>query len=285
MPAVVILIGNAPRVHARRATWSLLEMARPGGKPVGLGILLVDDASGKLTLRMRDASEFEFLEEDEADILEFLASDLRAKAREAEVNEAVDSDAGGKALIDSLEDSLSNFLRIADRVAIAYTGDPQKTADRLFDEYVDSAVQPFVTHLPLYSLRAAATKFGEGMQSEQEGWVRAPGHLHLRENMFVARVVGRSMEPLIPDGSLCVFRTGVTGTRQGKRLLIEQFGETDFASRYTVKRYTSTKSMAADGDSWEHEDIRLEPLNREFPAFGLHPDAFRVIAEFVAVLD
>ena len=43
--------------------------------------------------------------------------------------------------------------------------------------------------------------------------------------------------------------------------------------------------MAADGDSWEHEDIRLEPLNREFPAFGLHPDAFRVIAEFVAVLD
>jgi hypothetical protein len=87
MPAVVIPIGNAPRVHARRATWSLLEMARPGGKPVGLGILLVDDASGKLTLRMRDASDFEFLEEDEADILEFLASDLRAKAREAEVNE------------------------------------------------------------------------------------------------------------------------------------------------------------------------------------------------------
>ena len=80
-------------------------------------------------------------------------------------------------------------------------------------------------------------------------------------------------------------RESVTRVPVSKRLLIEQFGETDFASRYTVKRYTSTKSMAADGDSWEHEDIRLEPLNREFPAFGLHPDAFRVIAEFVAVLD
>ena len=32
-------------------------------------------------------------------------------------------------------------------------------------------VIPFVTHVPLYSLRAAATKFGEDMEVEQEGWV------------------------------------------------------------------------------------------------------------------
>jgi phage repressor protein C with HTH and peptisase S24 domain len=44
--------------------------------------------------------------------------------------------------------------------------------------------------------------------------------------MFVAQVVGRSMEPLIPDGSLCIFRHGVRGSRQGKRLLIEKFSET-----------------------------------------------------------
>jgi SOS-response transcriptional repressor LexA len=274
MPAAVIPISPATRLKTGHASWSLLELARPGAKPVPLGILLVDDASGKLTLRLRDSGTFDDLEEQEIDILDFLETDLLQKAHEA----------GGQALLDSLEDTLSDFFRIGDRTAVPYAGDPQKMADRLFDEYVDASVQPFITHLPLFSLRAAATKFGEGMQSEQEGWVRAPGHLTVHDNMFVARVVGRSMEPLIPDGSLCVFRTGVAGTRQGKRLLIEQFGETDFAARYTVKRYTSKKRGNTE-DDWEHERIRLEPLNREFPAFDLGPDEFRVIAEFVAVLD
>ncbi len=275
MPAAVIPIGPASRLNTGHATWSLLELARPGAKLLPLGILLVEEAGGKLTLRLRGSASFDDLEEEETDILDFLESDLRTKALEA----------GGHALLGSLEDTLSNFLRIGDRTAVAYTGDAQKMADRLFDEHVDAAVQPFVTHLPVYSLRAAATKFGEGMQSELEGWVRTPGHRALRENMFVARVVGRSMDPLIPDGSLCVFRAGVTGTRQGKRLLIEQFGETDFAARYTVKRYTSEKRADSEEQAWEHERICLEPLNREFPAFDLGPDEFRVIAEFVAVLN
>jgi hypothetical protein len=152
---------------------------------------------------------------------------------------------------------------------------------------VDAEIQPFVRHLPLYTLRAAATRFGEGMESEQDGWVRVPGRLRLTPDMFVARVVGRSMEPLIPDASLCVFRTGVVGSRQGKRLLIEKFDENDFSSRYTVKRYTSVRrATAAEGEeaSWEHASIRLEPLNPAFEAFELGPDGFRVIAEFIEVL-
>ena len=85
--------------------------------------------------------------------------------------------------------------------------------------------------------------------------------------------------------SLCIFRTGVVGSRQGKRLLIEKFGETDFGSRYTVKRYTSVKKQGESEDSWEHDSIRLDPLNPEFEAFELGPDGFRVIAEFVEVLE
>jgi SOS-response transcriptional repressor LexA len=76
----------------------------------------------------------------------------------------------------------------------------------------------------------------------------------------------------------------VKGTRQGKRLLIEKFDESDFAGRYTVKRYTSRKTQLSE-DEWAHETIRLEPLNPEFQAFDLSPDAFRVIGEFVEVLE
>ena len=146
------------------------------------------------------------------------------------------------------------------------------------------AIRPFVTHLPVYSLRAAATKFGERMESEEEpvSWVRAPEKLRLHEGMFVANVVGRSMEPRIPDGSACIFRAPVTGSRNGRLLLIEKFGETELRARYTVKRYARQGALV---ESAEREGaIRLEPLNKEFPAFDLTADQFRVIAEFVQVL-
>jgi phage repressor protein C with HTH and peptisase S24 domain len=273
MPAAVMPIDVSRTARESRATWSLLELSPSGAKPVPLGILLVDDATDRLTFRLLGSQDFDDLEEQEVDILDVLPADLEMKHREA----------GGRALLDSLEDSLSDFLRISERTAIAYTGDARRTVDRLFDEHVDSTVRPYVTHLPFYGLRAAATRFGEGMASEQEGWVRVPDGFRIEPEMFVATVVGRSMEPAIRDGSRCVFRPGVTGSRQGKRLLIEQFGETDFASRYTVKRYTSTKRFDPEGN-WAHEEIRLEPLNPEFSAFTLSPDEFRVIAEFVAAI-
>jgi len=278
MPAAVIPFRSAV---ARRATWSLLEIARPGHSLEPLGILLVDEEAGRLTLRLRDEGDFEDLEEQDADYLAALAPDLEAKGRET----------SGAKLLDSLEDSLSGFLRIGGRTAIEYSGDASHTVNRLFDEHVDGEVRPFVTHLPLYGLRAAATRFGEEFDqaevSEPEAWLRLPRGLRLTAGMFVAQVVGRSMEPLIPDGSYCVFRSPVVGSRQGKRLLIEQTGgsgaATDLASRYTVKRYTSRKTTNTDG-TWQHESIRLEPLNPEFEAFELAEGDFRVIGEFVQVL-
>ncbi len=277
---------------ARRGTWSLLEVARPGRLPEPLGILFIDEETDRLALKLRLADDFEGLEEDEADYLGALEEDFRNKGSE------------GRALIDSLEDSLSGFLRITDRTTITYSGDIPAAVDHLYEEHVASSrpaidegrVLPFVTHLPFYPLRAAATKFGDEFDaaevSEVETWMRAPEGLRLTEGMFVAQVVGRSMEPLIPDGSYCIFRAPVTGSRQGRRLLIEQTGgrgmdgrsgSADLASRYTVKRYTSRKTENPDG-TWEHESIRLEPLNREFETFDLGPGDFKVIAEFVQVL-
>ena len=286
MPAAVIPIRSAGAA-SRRATWSLLEVARPEHPLAPLGILLVDEESGRLSLRLRDHTEFAELEEQDADYLAALAEDLQAKGLEP---------GGGRALLDSLEESISGFLRIGDRTEIEYSGDAGRTVNLLFDEHVDGEVRQFVTHLPLYGLRAAATKFGEEFDpaevGEPDAWMRAPDNLRLTEGMFVAQVVGRSMEPSIPDGSFCIFRGPVTGSRQGKRLLIEQTGGrgadgkhavTDLGSRYTVKRYTSRKTNNPDG-TWEHESIRLEPLNAEFEAFEPGPGDFRVIAEFVQVL-
>jgi hypothetical protein len=91
------------------------------------------------------------------------------------------------------------------------------------------------------------------------------------------------MEPVIPDGAMCVFRANIVGSRNGKRVLVENMSE--FEQRYTVKRYRSSKRESAS-EEWQHSGIRLEPLNPEFESWALEEGSeCRVIGEFVRVLD
>jgi phage repressor protein C with HTH and peptisase S24 domain len=178
---------------------------------------------------------------------------------------------------------LSNLLRVTDRAPILVE-DFDRALSRLYRENVKPNVLPFVTHLPRYSLAVAAGKFLENPEVVAEAWEEAPPDLRLTEEMFVARIAGRSMEPKIPDGSLCVFRHGVTGSREGRLVLVERLGG-GANDRYTVKRYRSSKQQSPDG-SWLHERITLVALNPEFESWDLDPDEtrYRVMAEFLRVL-
>ena len=96
------------------------------------------------------------------------------------------------------------------------------------------------------------------------------------------------MEPAISDGAYCLFRTPVEGTRQGKIVLVQMRDDTDPESgqRYTVKRYRSEK--VADGASWRHARISLNPINPDFEPIvltGGDNRQFQVVAEVVEVLD
>lgn len=106
-----------------------------------------------------------------------------------------------------------------------------------------------MTCLPLVPLKAAAGVFSEAqhVQNQEEwDWVTVESRHRLRPGMFVAQVVGRSMEPVIPDGAWCIFRSPVEGTRQGKVVLVELAGVDDPEThqRYTVKHYESEKPDA-----------------------------------------
>jgi SOS-response transcriptional repressor LexA len=105
--------------------------------------------------------------------------------------------------------------------------------------------------------------------------------------MFVAQVVGKSMEPAIPDSSYCLFAAPVEGTRQGKTVLVQLRDTIDpeTGQRYTVKRYDSEK--ANDGDSWRHAKIALKPINPDFEPIilsGADEGQLQVIAEVLEVL-
>jgi hypothetical protein len=148
--------------------------------------------------------------------------------------------------------------------------------------------EAFKTLLPLYSLKAAAGYFGRGEAAEPEAWIAAESVGALDELMFVARAVGRSMEPTIHDGDLLVFRANPQGTRQGRIVLAQYRGPADpeTGGAFTVKRYSSQKSGTDEGD-WRHVRVVLSPLNREFSPIVLSPEAtddVRIVAEFMAVL-
>jgi len=147
----------------------------------------------------------------------------------------------------------------------------------------------YVTCVPLVPLEAAAGAFGTSQHVEDDDrtWVEIDTGQRLRPGMFVARVVGRSMEPAIPDGSWCLFAAPVTGTRNGKTVLAQLRDALDpeTGARYTVKRYESEKMR--DGGSWRHATIRLKPLNPDFEPIvftGAEEDRIQVIAEFVDVV-
>ncbi|PYT14798.1 MAG: hypothetical protein DMG59_16060 [Acidobacteria bacterium] len=261
-----------PAVPTQTAHYSLLTVEMPGHQPLNAGVLLEDPLTHRLWVRLR--RDWDQIAPVEAEVLSVLEGDLSAKAEEM----------GADTLLKHLEDTLSNTIRISDRREVMVESCERALA-RLYRQHVQATVHEFVTHLPRYSLQAAAGKFLENQEVTAEGWEEAPADLKLTPEMFVARIVGRSMEPKIPDGSLCVFRRGVAGSRQGRLVLVEYLGG-GANDRYTVKRYRSEKLQREDG-TWAHERIILEPLNPEFEEWELDPEEerFRIIAEFVRVLD
>jgi phage repressor protein C with HTH and peptisase S24 domain len=256
----------------RTPRYSVVQAETPERGVVNIGVLLEDPETDTLALRFRRDLDSITEDDEDREVLQALADDLAAKAREL----------GAAKLFEYLEANLSGAVRVTDREQVQVE-DFSRALSRLYLKNVQSNVLEFRTHLPRYSLRAAAGRFLENREISEDGWIEAPEDLRLSTDMFVAQIAGHSMEPLIPDGSLCVFRYGVVGSRTGRLVLAEEL-DAPGNNRYAVKRY---RSGATEGQKW----IRLESLNPEFPSWNLEPDAdsdgakYRILAEFVRVLD
>jgi SOS-response transcriptional repressor LexA len=155
-----------------------------------------------------------------------------------------------------------------------------------------AAGERYATCVPFVALKAAAGYFGDPTsipdEEEWEHWAEVDTARTLRPGMFVAQVVGRSMEPGIPDGSYCLFSAPVAGSRQGKQVLVQlrDTSDPETGERYTVKRYESEKGVSEDG-TWRHVRVVLKPTNREFEPIVLTVEdegSVQVIAEVVQVL-
>lgn len=248
--------------------FSVVQAEVPGRGLVNLGVLLQDSDS----LRLRFRRDLHLLvQEEDLELLSALAQDLQRKADEM----------GAERLFEYLESTLSGAVRVTDREPVLVEN-LDRAVERIYRQHVQSNVVPFKTHLPRYSLRAAAGKFLDNDESiSEEGWMEMPENMHLDPGMFIAEIVGHSMEPRIPGGSFCVFRADVAGSRVGRLVLAEDLDNKAFV----VKRYKSEKVATDEG--WKHHRIHLESLNPGFPSWDLDPDEkrYRIVAEFIRVLD
>jgi SOS-response transcriptional repressor LexA len=155
--------------------------------------------------------------------------------------------------------------------------------------FPDPGQEKFVSFVPLYTLEAAAGSFGEPDAADCRGWVKVPPGIKINQRHFVAKVVGKSMEPKIKDGSYCLFTFGVIGSRNGRIVLAQHsdISDPETGGSYTIKKYLSKKTTGTDGE-WKHTAIQLLPINPDFKPIEITADCadeIKIIAEFVTVLE
>jgi ATP-dependent helicase YprA (DUF1998 family)/rubrerythrin len=156
----------------------------------------------------------------------------------------------------------------------------------------------FQNCLPVFpDLPIAAGSWGDesgGFSQSLEGaedWVTPPDGIKPQTGCFVARVTGKSMEPLIPSGSWCFFGPPPAGPRKNKILIVwhASIDDPDGMGHYTLKRYESVKTVVPDDapDTWQHVGIKLHPKNPDYQPIELELDEegeLRVVAEFLRVI-
>lgn len=171
-------------------------------------------------------------------------------------------------------------------------GEEKEKSDLFFSDVIpDEKIKinlKFDDHLPIHTVEAVATSFREQTTPKVLGWKPMNKGKKFNDAYFIAKVVGRSMEPKIPDGSWCLFRFEKGGSRNGLVVLVQsrQVADPETNQQYTIKRYTSKKKPVKGGEP-VHSKIILSPDNKEFNDIILKnvpENEFKVIAEFVQVL-
>ena len=150
-------------------------------------------------------------------------------------------------------------------------------------------VRPFVNCVPAFDLKVAAGNFSAFQEDPGHyDWVELPAPLKAAPGLFVAQVVGESMNRRIPNGAWCLWSAQAGGSRQGKVVLAQlrdQF-DPDTGGHFTVKIYSSSKKPGEDGE-WVHQTITLSPDSNlpEYRPIEIQGDSgVQIVAQLVQVL-
>lgn len=143
--------------------------------------------------------------------------------------------------------------------------------------------------IPLYDFYAAAGTFSEIQSEKDYVLIEGPASTTTNSDYFACKIIGESMNKVIPNGSICLFKPYTGGSRNGKIVLVENLDiqDHDFNSAFTIKTYSSEKSVTAE--TWGHESITLRPnsLDDSYKSIIINEEngaEMRVVGEFVSII-
>lgn len=151
---------------------------------------------------------------------------------------------------------------------------------------------PYVNSVPLYSLKVAAGEFKFNERPEELEFIRVPEGVRISPDHFACQIIGNSMNKIVQDGQIALFKKYHAGSRNGLMVLAEYYDyqDADYGSCYTFKEYYSQKLVTEDG--YKHERIVLKPKSFdptyqeiEIDANAINSRQFNVIGIFERVLE
>jgi SOS-response transcriptional repressor LexA len=187
-------------------------------------------------------------------------------------------------LTDPLTSSMYNYLQ--EKSAIKDVK-PVKTAEIIPFQQSLSFEKELMNPIPLYDFYAAAGTFSE-LQSEKD-FTLIEGPVNNSSNeYFACKIIGESMNRVIPNGSICLFKTYTGGSRNGKIVLLENMDiqDPDFNSAFTIKTYSSEKSVSEE--TWGHTSVVLRPNSfdssyQNIIITAVNAPEMRVVGEFLKI--
>ena len=151
---------------------------------------------------------------------------------------------------------------------------------------------PFENSVPLYSLKVAAGEFKFNDSIPEEKFILIPDGIKITQDHFACKIIGNSMNKIVRDGQIAMFKRYTGGSRNGLMVIVEYYDhqDLDYGSCYTFKEYYSQKVIYEE--SWQHEKIILKPksFDSSYQDIVIDPNAinekaFSVIGIFDRVIE
>ncbi len=151
---------------------------------------------------------------------------------------------------------------------------------------------PFVNSVPLYSLKLAAGEFRLDENFPKEKFILVPDGFKISQEHFACEIIGNSMNKIVQDGQIALFKKYHAGSRNGLMVIAEYYNlqDIDYGSCYTFKEYYSQKVFTEEG--WHHEKIVLKPKSYDnsyqdiiIDSDSINEKRFNIIGIFDRVID
>lgn len=207
----------------------------------------------------------------------------------------MNNDKGGKVSVvkirfnvfPSVADSMYNYINdnSSDKKS---TVNPKKTVETEKQLNSDFGSKPGLI-IPLYNFHAAAGSFSDLQSDNDFTLIDAPNFVKDTKDYFACKIVGESMNRVIPNGSTCLFKFYSGGSRNGKIVLVENrdLQDEDFNSAFTLKTYSSEKIVTEEG--WSHTSIELLPNSYDesyapITVTEQNGANMKIIGEFISII-